>query len=403
MAFISYEQSIKNLQQSFQAPTITEKIFLSDVMGRVLAEDIVAIENSPKFLTSAMDGYALKHNDQSQGRIKIVGSLPAGQMHKDEITQGQCIKTFTGSLMSSGTDTLIPIENVLVKEDEIIINEEVPQGFAVRPIGENYKEGEVLIKRGVLLDFAHIGVMASLNISQVDVFKQPKVAIIATGSEILDVGEKQTNESQIRSSNQFTLEALAKKAGADTLRAPLAKDDKDVIKQVISQALEDSDIVVTTGGVSVGDYDFVKDIIADFKPKYIADGVLIKPAQHIKIVKIGKKYIFALPGFPYSSTVAFILYVIPLIYQLQGREFTLPIIEATLKNPYKKKSNKTEFVAVNLRYKDGRYEVDFEGKKSGSSAILTNMLGDVCLMYISKKSGDLKSGDLVKVIDLRVL
>ena len=403
MAFITYKKSIKNLQQSFQAPTITEKIFLSDAIGRVLAVDIVARENSPKFLTSAMDGYALKHSDQSLGRIKIVGSLPAGEMHKEEIFKGQGIKTFTGSLMSSGTDTLIPIENVSVDGSEIIINKEVPKGFAVRVIGENYKKNEVLIEKAVVLNFAHIGVMASLNISQIEVFKQPKVTIIATGSEILDVGEKQTNESQIRSSNQFTLEALSKKAGAKTLRAPLAKDNKEIIEQIISQALEDSDIVVTTGGVSVGDYDFVKDIIAELEPEYIADGVLIKPAQHIKIVKIGRKYIFALPGFPYSSTVAFILYVIPLIYQLQGRESALPMIEAILKNPYKKKSNKTEFVAVNLSYKDGNYEVDFEGKKSGSSAILTNMLGDVGLMIVNESSGDLKVGDKIEVIDLRGL
>jgi molybdopterin molybdotransferase len=402
MAFITYEQSIKNLQQSFQAPTITEKIFLSDVMGRVLARDIIAGDNSPKFPTSAMDGYAIKHDDQFLGRIKIVGSLPAGEMLGDEIVGGQCVKTFTGSLMSIGTDTLIPIENVLVQGDEIIINEEVLQGFAVRPIGENYKESEVLIEKGVLLDFAHIGVMASLNISQVEVFKRPKVTIIATGSEILDVGEKQTNESQIRSSNQFTLEALGKKAGANTLRAPLAKDNKNVIRQVVSQALEDSDIVVTTGGVSVGDYDFVKDIIADFKPEYIADGVLIKPAQHIKIVKIGKKYIFALPGFPYSSTVAFILYVIPLIYQLQGRDASLFTIKAILDKPYKKKSNKTEFVAVNLSYKDGNFHIDFEGKKSGSSAILTNMLGDTALMKVGQDEGDLKRGDVVDVIHLGV-
>lgn len=403
MAFITYEKSIKNLQQSFQTPTITEKVFISSSIGRILATDIIATDNSPAYPTSAMDGYAIKYDDQMLGCIKIVGSLAAGDMFKEEIVGGECIKTFTGSLMSNGTDTLIPIENVSVDADEIIINEEVPKGFAVRVIGENYKENEVLIEKAVVLNFAHIGVMASLNISQVEVFKQPKVTIIATGSEILDVGEKQTNESQIRSSNQFTLEALSKKAGAKTLRAPLAKDNKEIIEQIISQALEDSDIVVTTGGVSVGDYDFVKDIIAELEPEYIADGVLIKPAQHIKIVKIDKKYIFALPGFPYSSTVAFILYVIPLIYQLQAREPTLPMLEATLKNPYKKKSNKTEFVAVNLSYKDGNYEVDFEGKKSGSSAILTNMLGDVGLMVVSESSEDLKRGDRVKVIDLTAL
>jgi len=403
MEFITYEESIKNLKKSFTPTKITEKVFLSDALGRVLASDIIADHNSPEFPTSAMDGYAIKFDDQALGRIAITGAVPAGTFNEEEIVGGQCVKTFTGSLMSAGTDTLIPIENVEVEQNEIIIKEEVPKGFSVRPVGENYKIGEVLIEKGTQIDFAEIGVMASLNISQVEVFKKPRISIIATGSEILDVGEKQTNPSQIRSSNQFTLEALAKKAGAQTHRAPLQKDEKEIIQETISNALTDNDIVVTTGGVSVGDYDFVKDIIANFEPEYITKGVTIKPGQHIKIVKIGEKYIFALPGFPYSSTVTFILYVLPLIYHMQGKDTKLPTIKATLSKSYKKKSNKSEFVAANLSYSDSTYYVDFEGKRSGSSAILTNMLGDIGLISIPKESGDLNAGDIVEVIDLKAL
>jgi len=403
MVFITYEESIKNLKKSFEDITLTEKVFLSDAQGRVLATDIVADHNSPEFPTAAMDGYAIKFDDQSLGRIAITGAVPAGTYNDKEIVGGQCVKTFTGSLMSAGTDTLIPIENVKVEGNEIVIIEEVPKGFSVRPVGENYKKGEVLINKNTEIDFAEIGVMASLNIAQVEVYKKPRVAIVATGSEILDVGEKQTNPSQIRSSNQFTLEAIAKKAGAQTVRAPLAKDEKEIIQKTITNMLEDNDIVVTTGGVSVGDYDFVKDIIANFEPEYITKGVIIKPGQHIKIVKIGKKYIFALPGFPYSSTVTFILYVLPLIYHLQGRKKELPIVKAKLQSSYKKKSLKTEFVAVNLHYVNGEYQVDLEGKRSGSSAILTNMLGDVGLLHIPQNSGDLNAGEIVEVVDLKRL
>lgn len=403
MTFITYEESLKNLKESFREPTLTEKVFLSDASGRILAKDVIADHNSPEFPTSAMDGYAIQYDDQALGRIKITGNLPAGEFNSEEVVGGQCIKTFTGSLMSAGTDTLIPIENVKVEGEEIEIIEEVPKGFSVRPIGENYSEGEVLLSKGTEIDFAEIGVLASLNISQVEVLKQPRVAIIATGSEILDVGEKQTNPSQIRSSNQFTLEALSCKAGAKTTRTPLQKDEKEIIQTTITQALEDSDIVVTTGGVSVGDYDFVKDIIANLEPEYITKGVMIKPGQHIKIVKIGKKYIFALPGFPYSSTVTFILYVIPLIYHLQGKDKDLPIVKAKLAQKYKKKSYKTEFAAVNLNYVEGQFQADFEGKKSGTSAILTNMLGDVGLMQVSHDSNDLQAGDIVDVINLKAL
>ncbi len=403
MKFITYEESLQNLRMSFSHPKQSEKLFLDQALGRILSEDIVANHNSPAFPTSAMDGYAIKFDDQSLGRIQILRDLPAGTYNEEELMGGFCIKTFTGSLMSKGSDTLIPIENVEVDDNEIVIKEMVPKGFSVRPIGENYKKDEVLIKKGTKIDFAQIGVLASLNIAQVQVYKKPSVAIIATGSEILDVGEVSTNPSQIYSSNQFTLQALSQKANAYVTRMPLAKDNKESIQTSISSALNDHDIVVTTGGVSVGDYDFVKDILADFDAKYITKGVILKPGQHIKIVKIGTKYIFALPGFPYSSTVTFILYVLPLIQMMQGLSPLLPYVKATLKKSYTKKSKKTEFAACNLYLEDGEYFVDFEGKKSGSSAILTNMLGDTGLLHLSQDSGDLEAGAKVDVINLKAI
>jgi molybdopterin molybdotransferase len=403
MAFITYEESIKNLQQSCTSTKISERIFINQALGRILSEDIIADHNSPAYPTSAMDGYAIKFEDQGMGRIQILGDLPAGTYNDEELMGGFCVKTFTGSLMTKGSDTLIPIENVEIDGNEIIIKEEVPKGFSVRPVGENYTEGEVLIAKGTKIDFAEIGVLASLNISQISVYKKPSVAIIATGSEILDVGEKQKNPSQIYSSNQFTLEALTRRAGAKATRTPLAKDDKESIQKVILGALEDHDILVTTGGVSVGDYDFVKDILKDLDAFYITEGVILKPGQHIKIVKVSNKFIVALPGFPYSSTVTFILYVIPLIKMMMNQKPELPYVKAVLKTTYKKKSKKTEFAACNLNYENGTYTVDFSGKKSGSSAILTNMLGNTGLLEVSQESGDLEAGSLVDVINLKAL
>ncbi len=403
MAFITYEASLKNLRKSFTKPKMSEKVFIDDALGRTLSEEIIADHNSPAYPTSAMDGYAIKFEDQSMGRLQILGDRPAGTHSDEELMGGFAIKTFTGSLMPNGSDTLIPIENVEVEGNEIVIKEEVPEGFSVRPVGENYKAGEVLIEKGSKVGFAEIGVLASLNISQVSVYKRPSVCIVSTGSEILDVGEKQANPAQIRSSNQFTLEALARTAGALPTRSPLIKDDKESIRKAIAAALEDHDIVVTTGGVSVGDYDFVKEILQDMEAEYITEGVVLKPGQHIKIVKSGNKYIFALPGFPYSSTVTFILYVIPLIKMMTGQKPELPYVKATLIQNYQKRSRKTEFAACNLIYADGSYRCDFSGKKSGSSAILTNMLGPTGLLEVPEKSGDIEAGSLVDVIDLKRL
>jgi len=397
--FINYNQSLEILN-AIKAPlNKTNKVYITDSLQKVLAQDIIAAENSPAFETSAMDGYAIKHEDLHLGKLQITDKNPAGTMITSEVTKGTCIKTFTGSLMPKGSDTLIPIENVTVEGDTIIINEEVPKNFAVRAVGENYTKDEVLIKKGTLIDFAQIGVMASLNIVQVEVYTQPTIAIASTGSEILDVGQTQTNDSQIRSSNHLTLEAIAKKNGANVLQMGVVKDDKESITNLLKNALTSADIVVTTGGVSVGDYDFVKDVIKeDLQCEVLFQGVDIKPGQHILFAKKDEKFIIGLPGFAYSSTVTFLLYVLPLIYKLKGADEKLNIVEAICDENFPKKGNKTTFTACNVEFKDGSYHINFDGKKSGSSAILTNMLGNCGVLFQEPDSGAISKGDRVKVI-----
>ena len=397
--FISYNESLNILNSIKYENKSKQKLFISDSLGYILAQDIIALENSPAFETSAMDGYAFKHEDIATGKLKIVDYNPAGSVVESSVTQNTCIKTFTGSLMPKGSDTLIPIENVTAEGEYIIINKEVPKNFAVRTVGENYKDGEVLITQGTKIDFAHIGVMASLNIVQVDVYSKPIVAIASTGSEILDLGETQTNDAQIRSSNHITLEAIAKKNGASVRQLGVVKDDKESITNLLTTALATSDIVVTTGGVSVGDYDYVKDVIKDeLGAKVLFQGVNIKPGQHILFAQKGEKFIIGLPGFAYSSTVTFLLYVLPLIFKFKGGSESLNIIDAIIDEHYPKKAPKTIFSACNVNFKDGNYHVDFDGKKNGTSAILTNMLGNPALLIQEEQSESLEKGDKVKVI-----
>ena len=160
---IHFDESIQIIQDLQINSTKTKKLYLVDTLGYVLAEDIVAKYNDPEFLTSAMDGYALNHDDMAFGRLKIASINPAGSALSDKVIGGTCIKTFTGSLMPEGADTLIPIENVEVDGEEIVIKEEVPQGFSVREVGENYVKGQMLISKGTKIDFPEIGVMAGLE------------------------------------------------------------------------------------------------------------------------------------------------------------------------------------------------------------------------------------------------
>jgi len=401
MSFISYETS-KNMLELLEMPKIlSEKVFLNDTLGRVLAVDIVAKRSDPVAPTSAMDGYAVQHTDLQEGaKIEIMGDNPAGKDEKRKVTSSKCIKTFTGSVMPHGSDTLIPIENVTVEGAFIIINKEVPFTFAVREIGESYRAGDVLIKKGTKIGYAEIGVMAGLNVVMPEVVMKPKVSILATGSEILEIGEEAKNPAQIRSSNNYTLQALAQSAGADVIQHGIVKDERADITELFENALASSDIVVSTGGVSVGDYDFVKDIIPRLGAEVIYKGVKIKPGQHVMLARRGEKFIIALPGFAYSSTVTFILYVIPLIRKFLAKDPSAKIVEATLKEDFTKRSNKTEFTTCNISFDDGRYYVDFEGKKVGTSAILTNMLDGAALMITGEDDGSLEAGMQVNVMIL---
>ena len=398
--FMHFDESMQIIEDQQINHYKTKKLYLMESLGYVLAEDIITDHNSPAFPTSAMDGYAFKHEDITLGRLKIASINPAGSDKKEEVLGGSCIKTFTGSLMPQGADTLIPIENVEVEGDEIIIKEEVPYGFAVREVGENYAQGQKLIPQGTMIDFPQIGVMASLNVVTPLVYEKPTVAILSTGSELLELGETQTNDAQIRSSNNYILEAITAKYGGRALQMGCVKDDKQSIMNAVASALEQSDIVVTTGGVSVGDFDFVKDVIAELGAEVLFKGVRIKPGQHIMVARKEDKFIVGLPGFAYSSTVTALLYLLPLIAKLQEGKCALHKVKAILDEPFNKRAKKAEFTACNLNLIDGKYHVDFEDKKVGSSAILTNMLGDVALLFTSEEEGPKEKGDEVTVLVL---
>ena len=393
MAHISFEESIKILKDNLPSCKDCEKVFLDTALNRVLAEDITAKYNNPYMPTASMDGYAIRYED-IDSEIKIIGRNPAGKFEYEKIEKNQAVKTYTGSFMPEGADTLVPIENVEVEGDRLIIKEKVNKGFSVRVVGEDFKKGEVLIKKGVKLRAAEIGVLASLGISSVYVYKKPIISVIATGEEIADIDDE-VRLGQIRSSNNYTLTTLGRELGFETLNCGIAGDNKDEIKNKILSALNSSDIVVTTGGVSVGDFDFVKEITGEFEVLF--HGVNIKPGQWVMVARAGEKYIVSLPGFPYSSFVTFLLYVVPIAESFEGKK-TLEFLEAFLRDDFEKKFKKTQFVAVNLSFENGRYIVDVRGKKQGSSGILTNLIKNRALMWLDEGLYTLKKGEKVKII-----
>ncbi len=392
MAHISFSESIKILNENLPGSKGSEKVFLSDALNRVLAKDITAKYDNPYMPTASMDGYAINYDDIDK-EIKILGKNPAGHFDIKEIKRGECVKTFTGSFMPENSDTLVPIENVEVKGDKLIIKEKVDKGFSVRAVGEDFKKGEALIKKGTILKAGEIGVLASLGIPVVDVVKKPVVSILATGEEVVDLDEE-FEMGQIRSSNNYTLSALVNSFNFNAINLGIAGDKKEEIKSKILDALKTSDVVVTTGGVSVGDFDFVKEITGEFEVLF--HGVNIKPGQWIMIAKAGEKFIVSLPGFPYSSFVTFLLYVVPLLESFENKK-VIKKIKAKLKHNFTKKFKKYQFVAVNIEF-NGEFYVDNEGKKQGSSGILTNLIGNKALMCLKEGLYELNEGSEVDVL-----
>ena len=393
MAHISFEESLKILKNNLPSVKNSEKVFLDNALNRILAKDITAKYDNPYMPTASMDGYAIRYEDIN-GPIKIIGRNPAGTFKFTEINKGEAVKTYTGSFMPQNSDTLIPIENVEVDGENLIVKNKVSKGFSVRPIGEDFKKGETLIKKGTLIKAGEIGVLASLGIPIVEVVKKPVISVLATGEEVVDLDEEY-KMGQIRSSNNYTLTALGKSFGYQMHNLGIAGDNKESIKSEIVSALKNSDIIVTTGGVSVGDFDFVKEITGEFEVLF--HGVNIKPGQWIMIAKAGDKYIVSLPGFPYSSFVTFLLYVVPIADALENKK-SLKTYEAVLKEDFVKKFKKTQFVAVNLYNENGEFYVDTKNKKQGSSGILTNLINNCALMQLPQGLYTIKKGEKVKII-----
>lgn len=393
---LDFDQSIELIKSLPKSHKGDENIFLTQANGRILSEDIIAFENAPEFVTAAMDGYAIVYGAM-ESDLEIIGDNPAGSGVALLESEACCIKTFTGSLMPQGSDTLVPIENVEVIENKIRVIHKVPKGFATREVGEIYQKGEVLLSKGTQLGYAEIGVMASLNIAYVKVRQKPKVAIISSGSEILDIAQLQTNPSQIRSSNHIALEILAQDMGVSVLQMGVVSDDKCNLTQAIVNALHSSDIVVTTGGVSVGDYDFTKEVLEKLGAKVLFHGVKIKPGQHILVAQIDDKFILCLPGFAYSAMVTFVLYMQPLLEKF-GHRVDFKVVEAKMMEDVQTQGSKKTFIAVNIDYIEGEYRVDLKGKKSGSSAILTNMLSDAALLMVDEGVKQINAGEFCKVI-----
>ncbi|MFZ8861850.1 MAG: gephyrin-like molybdotransferase Glp [Thermocrinis sp.] len=379
----------------------TERVYLLDALGRVLAEDVISEEDRPSFDNSAMDGYAVHWEDIKDAPVELLvaGEIPAGAEETFELPKGCAIKIFTGAPIPKGATAVVPVEYTEAKDGKVLIKEAFKEGANIRRKGEELKAGEVVLQKGTILRHYEVGLLASLNKVQVEVSRRPRVAVLSTGDEIKDLGEPITKPSQIRTSNGYTLMAGISLAGGEPHYLGIVPDEPDRLKKALSQ-LEDYDVFITTGGVSMGDRDYIKTLVEEVGVKVHFHKVRIKPAKPILFgtYKEGKGLFFGIPGNPVSCAMAFDLIVKPALLKMQSaKDYTPKTLWAKLKRDFSRRDpERREFVRAILSLEGQQLVCDFSQKLQ--SHMLTSYVGANCYMVVREGVKELKGGELVEVV-----
>jgi molybdopterin molybdotransferase len=350
----------------------SERVSLAGAAGRVVAEEVVSSRTVPAAPNSAMDGWAVRHADvaSAPATLRVIGEAPAGPARDRRVDPGTAIKIFTGSVVPPGADTVVRVEYSAMRGSDVVIEQAEPLGANIRLAGEDIAQGMVVLAAGTLIGPADVGVLASVGRSAVAVHRRPRVAILSTGAELVEVDET-PGPGQVVNSNAWVLAAAATEAGADATVWPIVRDRFEDIRDHLAEAAT-ADVVLSTGGVSVGDYDFVNEALAAVGVEPIFWRVAQKPGKPLSFGRRGSHIFFGLPGNPVSALVCFYVYVRPALRKLGGHaRLHLPMVQARLAVDTKKAKDLTEFVRVRLDVADdGPVATPFSSQSSG---VLTSL------------------------------
>ena len=343
-----------------------ERVPIWQAKGRVLASDVVAAENVPPFANSAMDGFAVRGADVSSAGsiLEVIGDLPAGSSLDIEVGPGQAIKIMTGAPMPPGADTVARVEDTSTEGSKVTISTAVKPGTSLRPAGGDVSEGQVVFTAGTRLTPMHVGVLATIGVGSPEVFTRPRVAFMSTGDELTPPEAEGLKPGAIRDSNRPMLLALLEDAGVEPVDLGIIPDDPDVLRDALAQAAE-ADVVVSTGGVSMGDYDVTKAVLQGGSDVAFWQ-VAIQPAKPFAFGHIGEALFFGLPGNPVSVLVSFEQFARPSLLKMQGAHVILrPQLVATAGESLETDPEKTVFVRVLV---EGLHEGTPTVMKSGGQA-----------------------------------
>ncbi len=398
---ISIEEAIDKLRGSLPERRV-EEVPLEDALDRVLASEVRATEPAPRYTNSAMDGYAVRWEDVELAahgtpvRLRVVGESRAGVPFEGRVEPGQAVRISTGAMLPSGADTVVPVEDVSTQQDgTVVVRTADRMGRHVRYQGEDIAEGERLFSPGQRLTPNRIVPLAALGIHRVKVFARPRVAVLITGSELVDPGQE-PKPWQIRDSNGVMLELIFQSLGAQVVDRRTVEDDVHATSRAISEAARSADVVVLTGGVSVGPHDHVKDAAerAGFEPVFWK--VRQKPGKPLFYSLRENCRLFGLPGNPISSFVCALYYVVPMLRWLKGLDFGWDTERAVLTEPVMNRSERPTFFQGTVRAtQSGVLELSPSVKQG--SHILSSIADGNCFFLVPARS-ELGSGEQVEVI-----
>lgn len=368
-----------------------ETISLEDSSGRVLAEDIAADRDYPPFSRSVRDGFAVRSADVP-GRVRIIGEVRAGQCLDGRLKAGEAVEIMTGAPVPDGADAVVMVEHCIRHEDgSVETDREAPAGSNIAPRGCEAPCGTIVLPRGTRVDYPGVAWLATTGHSNVKVYARPRVAIIATGDEIVAV-DATPAPHQIRNSNAYSLAAQVRRAGGEPVRLSVAKDTREATAHLIRQGLE-ADMLLLSGGVSAGKYDLVEAALADCGAHFFFDRVLIQPGQPLVFGKAQGKFFFGLPGNPASTMLTFELFGRAALELLSGaNDAPLPLTLAKLSRPFRHRTGLTRFLPAEVSCAEVT-PVDWQGSGDVPSLCRAN-----AFLVADANRAEYAAGDLIPVL-----
>jgi molybdopterin molybdotransferase len=393
---ISVRDGQRHILAHVAGPVPVETVPVTRALSRVLAADVQAPFDVPPADNSAVDGYAVGSGDipaAGTRELTVVGDLAAGAVFDRPLGGGQALRIMTGAPMPAGADTVYAQEVVERAGDRVRVGP-IAKGVNVRARGEDVAAGGIVIEAGIVLRPQEIGLITSLGVWQLEVHRRPRVALLSTGDEVAEPGTPR-RAGQIYDANRFTLRGSIEQGGGEVLDLGIVPDVREVLSARLREAAAMADVVLTSGGVSVGAYDLVKEVLGELGTIDFWQ-VAMQPGRPLAFGRIGDTAFFGLPGNPVASLLAFMLFVRPALYQLAGRRRLFPPTwQARALEGLSKKTGRREFKRGILAYRDGTWEVRTTGPQG--SGILSSMVAGNCLIVLDEDRGDVAAGEIVDV------